>query len=81
MFQTKEAMGEVARALALIAGPRRDDQRAEGLEAGEQDGGMMTSQGILMAESIAVDGAQQVRGADDERVSNVQGVQGFGNRV
>ena len=34
-----------------------------------------------MAESIAVDGAQQVRGAEDVRVSNVQNVQGFGNRV
>ena len=34
-----------------------------------------------MAEIIAVDGAQQVRGADDVRVSNVQSVQGFGNRV
>jgi TRAP-type mannitol/chloroaromatic compound transport system substrate-binding protein len=28
-----------------------------------------------------VDGAQQVRGADDARVSNVQGVQGLGSRV
>ena len=34
-----------------------------------------------MVESIAVDGSQQVRGADDVRVSNVQGVQGFGSRV
>ena len=34
-----------------------------------------------MADSIAVDGAQQVRGADDERVSSVQSGQGFGNRV
>ena len=51
------------------------------MEAGGQDDVMMTSQGTLMAESIAVDGAQQVRGAEDERVSNVQGVQGFGNRV
>ena len=81
MFQTTEAMEEVARALALIAGPRRDDQKAEGLEAGGQDDVMMTSQGTLMAESIAVDGAQQVRGADDVRVSNVQSVQGFGSRV
>ena len=81
VFQTTEAMEEVARALALIAGPRRDDQKAEGLEAGGQDDVMMTSQGTLMAESIAVDGSQQVRGADDVRVSNVQSVQGFGNRA
>ena len=81
MFQTTEAMEEVARALALIADPRLDDHKAEGLEAGGQDDVMMTSQGTLMAESIAVDGAQQVRGAEDERVSSVQSVQGFGNRV
>ena len=81
VFQTTEVMEEVARALALIAGPRRDDQKAKGLEAGEQDGGMMAGQGILMAESIAVDGSQQVRGADDVRVSNVQGVQGFRSMV
>ena len=81
MFQTTEAIEEVARALALIADPRRDDQKAKGLEAGGEDDGMMTSQGTLMAESIAVDGAQQVRGAEDERVSSVQSIQGFGNRV
>ena len=57
------------------------DQKAEGLEAGGQNDGMMTSQGTLMAESIAVDGAQQVRVADDVRVSNVQCVQGFANRA
>ena len=81
MFQTTEAMEEVARALALIADTRRDDQKAEGLEAGGQDDVMMTSQGTLMVESIAVDGSQQVRGADDVRVSNGQSVQGFGGRV
>ena len=57
------------------------DGVAKGLEAGGEDDGMMTSQGTPMAESIAMDGAQQVRGAEDERVSNVQRVQGFGNRA
>ena len=51
VFQTTEAMEEVALALALIADPRRDDQKAKGLEAGGEDDGMMTSQGTLMAES------------------------------
>ena len=40
---------------------------------------MMTSQSTLMAESIAVDGSQQVRGAEDARVSNIQRVQGSGS--
>jgi hypothetical protein len=74
-------MEEATRALASIAGPRRDDQKAKGQETGWKDDGLMTSQGTLMAESISVDGAQQVRGAEDVRVSNVQGVQGYGNRA
>jgi len=81
VVQTAEAMEEATRALASIAGPGRDAWKAEGQETGGQDVGLITSQGTLMAESIAVDGAQQVRGADDVRVSNVQSVQGFGSRA
>ena len=68
------------RALASIAGPRRDVQKAEGQETGGQDDGLMTGQGAPVAESIAVDGAQR-RGAEDARVSDVQRIQEFGGRA
>ena len=64
-------MEEATRALASIADPRRDVQKAEGQETDGQDVGLMTSKGTFMAENIAVDGTQQVRGADDVKASGL----------
>ena len=74
-------MEEATRALASIAGPRRDDRKAEGQETGGKNIGLMTSQDKFMAESTAADGAQEVRGAGDAWASDVQSVQGFGSRA